>query len=195
MKRLIGVVAALLLLAGCTSSHSVTSGAEGGSFVFVSPGGKTEFPYAIAGRKPVGNFTGSSVTDEGTTLQLSQFPDTVLVLNFWGSWCGPCRAEAADLNVAEQISKEQNRGVQFLGINVQDERQSAADFMAGKQVSFPSIYDPTMRTLQSVQGYPTSAIPSTIVLDRQHRVAHIFLGAIDAQQLDQVVAAVAAEPR
>ena len=60
-------------------------------------------------------------------------------------------------------------------------------------MSFPSIFDPSMRTLLSVQGFPTSSIPSTIVLDRQHRVAHIFLGAVTAQQLDPVVAAVAAE--
>ena len=113
------------------------------------------------------------------------------MLNFWGSWCGPCREEAADLNVAAELSAD--RGVQFLGVNVRDSRDGAADFMAGKQVSFPSIFDPSMRTLLSVQGFPTSSIPSTIVLDRQHRVAHIFLGAVSAQQLDQVVAAVAAE--
>ncbi len=180
---------ALLTVAGC-SSNAITDGISG-SFVFVSPGGKTEFSYPEADRRTIGDFTGSSVTDETATLALSQFPDTVLVLNFWGSWCGPCREEADDLEVASELSVD--RGVQFLGVNVRDTRQAAADFMTGKGVSFPSIFDPTMRTLLSVQGFPTSSIPSTIILDRQHRVAHIFLGAVTAQQLDEVVASIAAE--
>ena len=191
MRRLVvAVLVGLTLLTGCTS-NSVSDGFEGGSFVFVSPGGKSEFTYPAAERQTIGNFTGSSVVDENVTLSLDTYPDLVMVLNFWGSWCAPCRAEAPDLNVAAELSAE--RGVQFLGINVQDTRQGAADFMAGKQVSFPSIFDPTMRTILSMQGYPTGSIPSTIVLDRQHRVAHIFLGAVGAQQLDAVLAAVAAE--
>lgn len=182
------VVGLTVFAAGCTSN---ARGFEGSSFIFVSPGAKTEFSYPPAERQTVGDFTGSSVTDEADTIALSDYPDTVLVLNFWGSWCGPCRAEADDLNVAAELSAD--RGVQFLGINVQDSRQSAADFMAGKEVVFPSIFDPTMRTMLSLQGYPTTGIPSTIVLDRRHRVAHIFLRPVEAQELDEVVAAVAAE--
>jgi peroxiredoxin len=191
MKRhVLAAICGLLVLTGCTS-NAQTGGIEGGSFVFVSPGGKAEFSYPASERQTIGDFTGPSVTDANTTIKLSNYPDTVMVLNFWGSWCAPCRAEAQDLNVAAELSVD--REVQFLGINVQDTRQSAADFMTGKQVSFPSIFDPTMRTILSMQGYPTTGIPSTIVLDRDHRVAHIFIGRVDAQQLDQVVAGVAVE--
>jgi peroxiredoxin len=179
-----------LVLTGCTS-NSVSSGIAGDTFVFVSPGGKTEFHYPAAERKSVGNFTGSSVSDEKSNLALTDFPQTVLVLNFWGSWCGPCREEADDLNVAAELTKSD--GVQFLGVNVKDQRSAAADFQAAHEVQFPSIFDPSMRTLLSLQGFPTSAIPSTIVLDRQHRVASIFLGAVTAQQLTDAVTAVADE--
>ena len=98
------------------------------------------------------------------------------MLNFWGSWCGPCRAEAPDLEEAATALAPQ--GVQFLGVNVKDTREAGADFLASKQVSYPSIYDPSMRTLLSIAGFPTGSIPSTIVIDRQGRVAHIWLGQI-----------------
>ncbi len=186
MRRIaLFAICGLLVLAGCTSN------AQTGSFIFVSPGGKTEFSYPASGRQTIGDFTGSSVTDESATIKLSDYPNTVMVLNFWGSWCAPCRAEAADLNVVAELSAD--RKVQFLGIDVQDTRQAAADFITGKQVSYPSIFDPTMRTILSMQGFPTTGLPSTIVLDREHRVAHIWLGRVGAQALDEVVAAVAAE--
>jgi thiol-disulfide isomerase/thioredoxin len=190
LRALLVLAVVAALLAGCTS-NSVTDGSEGGSFVFVSPGGKTEFAYPVAERKTIGDFTGTSVSDEQATIKLSDYPGSVLVLNVWGSWCAPCVAEVPDLIVVSQLSAP--KGVQFLGINVKDSRQAAADFIAGRQVPFPSIFDPTMRTLLSVRGFPTSGIPSTFVLDREHRVAHIFLGAIGVQKLDAVVAAVAAE--
>ena len=84
--------------------------------------------------------------------------------------------------------------MQFLGINVKDTKSAGADFLASKQVSYPSIYDPSMRTLLAIKGYPASGIPSTIVLDRQGRVAHIWLEAIDdPQEMIDVVGAIAAE--
>lgn len=194
MKRRFAFLLSLLLLtaAGCTS-NAQTGGIEGGSFVFVSPGGKAEFSYPADSRQTIGDFTGSSVTDPNTTIKLSDYGGKAMVLNVWGSWCGPCQGEAADLNVAAELSKD--RPVQFLGINVKDDnRQPAADFIAGLGVVFPSIYDPTMRTLLSMRGFPTTTIPATIVLDRQHRVAHIYLRVVRAQELDQVVTALVAEP-
>ena len=68
--------------------------------------------------------------------------------------------------------------MQFLGVNVKDTKEAGADFVTSKQVSYPSIYDPSMRTLLSIRGFPTTAIPSTIVIDRQGRVAHIWLDRI-----------------
>ena len=186
--RLSAVLAAVVLIAGC----STTAGdLPAGQFSFVSPGGKTDFGYPAGERGVIGNFTGPSLMDASKTISLTDFPATVVVLNFWGSWCGPCIAEAPGLNVAAELSAD--RGVQFLGINVRDERQAGADFVRAKQVRYPSIFDPSMRTILSLQGFPTTAIPSTIVLDRDHRVAHIFLGAVTAEQLDTVVAAIAAE--
>jgi peroxiredoxin len=87
-------------------------------------------------------------------------------------------------------------GVTLLGIDVRDNnREAAQDFVKDRKVTFPSIYDPAMRTMIAFGGkYPTSVIPSTLVLDRQHRVAAVFLRELLAADLQPVVQRVAAEP-
>lgn len=181
---------ALLLLTGCSTGNDAA--VYGGSFTFVSPGGKIEFSYPPADRGTVGDLSGPNLTGDGT-IALSQYKSSVVVLNFWGSWCAPCRSEAEGLNAA--ASQLADKGVQFLGVDVQDSRQAGADFHASKEVPYPSIFDPTMRTLLSLRGFPTSSMPVTIVLDRQHRVAHIWLTEVNMQQVLTVVSAIAAEGR
>ncbi len=163
---------ALLALAGCTSGKDA-SAPQGGGFGLVTPGGKTEFDYPEADRKPLGEIAGPAVTGD-RRISLADYPDTVIVLNFWGAWCAPCRAEAPNLATASRDLRA--KGVQFVGINVKEaSRSDAADFEAVRKIPYPSIFDQQMRTLLSIRGYPVSSIPSTIVLDRQRRVAHIWL--------------------
>ncbi len=85
--------------------------------------------------------------------------------------------------------------MQFLGINVRDpQKDKAQDFVVDNNVTYPSIYDPSMRTLIALGGnYPTSVIPSTLVLDRQHRVAAVFMRALLTEDLLPVVERIAAE--
>ena len=181
--------AAVLLLAACSTGNDAA--VYGGSFTFVSPGGQTEFSYPASDRGTVTNLSGENLAGEGT-VSLSDYAGKVVVLNFWGSWCTPCRAEAPALE--EAATALAPAGVQFLGINVKDTKSAGADFLASKQVGYPSIYDPSMRTLLAIRGYPASGIPSTIVLDRQGRVAHIWLEAIDdPKEMIDVVGAIAAE--
>ena len=116
------------------------------------------------------------------------------MINVWGQWCGPCRAEISQL---QQVYEEtRDKDVAFLGIDVRDNnRDAAVDFVTDRKVTFPSIYDPAMRTMIAFGGkYPTTVIPSTVVLDREHRVAAVFLRELLAEDLRPVVERLAAEP-
>lgn len=192
-SRLIPLVVAALLaasgLAGCTATGNA-SAPQGGQFELVTPGGKTEFSYPIAERRSLGEIAGPSTT--GARVSINDFPDTVVVLNFWYAGCAPCREESPFLVTAANDLKP--KGVQFLGINVQDDIDTAADFDAARGVPYPSILDPRKQTMLSIAGFPVNAVPSTIVLDRRHRVAHLWIGKIAGPaDLVAVVAGVAAE--
>ncbi|NEW53777.1 TlpA family protein disulfide reductase [Nocardia cyriacigeorgica] len=179
-------------LAGCATGDDAV--ASGGTFEFVSPGGKTEIFYdPPSSRGTLGELSGPDLMNEGSDIALSDFAGQVVVINLWGQWCGPCRAEAPAL---EQVyEKTKDSGVAFLGINVRDaQRDKAQDFVVDNKVGYPSIYDPSMRTLLALGGnFPTSVIPTTLVLDRQHRVAAVFLRALLAEDLQPVVESIARE--
>ncbi|HXV93906.1 MAG TPA: TlpA disulfide reductase family protein, partial [Pseudonocardia sp.] len=87
-----------------------------------------------------------------------------------------------------------DEGVTVLGLAVRDDRQAAADFLRDRGITFDSIFDFPGRTLAALRGYPRNAVPSTIVLDREHRVAAVFLTQIRVPELIPVVERVAAEP-
>lgn len=180
-------------VAGCNTGSDAV--ATGGTFDFVSPGGKTVIFYdPPQSRGTVGALSGPDLMVDGKTTAVSDYPGKVVVLNLWGQWCGPCRAEAPQLE--KVFAATRDSGVQFIGIDVRDpQKQAARDFVIDFKVSYPSIWDPEMRTVIALGGhYPTSVIPSTLVLDRKHRVAAVFLQALLAQDLQPVVERVAAEP-
>jgi len=192
-RLLIVLMSAAAVLAGCSTGDDAV--AQGGTFEFVAPGGKTDIFYdPPSSRGTPGPLSGPELTDLSRTIGLTDFPGQVVVINVWGQWCGPCRAEISQLQKVYDATR--NLGVAFLGIDVRDnEAQSAKDFIVDRKVTFPSIYDPSMRTMIAFGGkYPTTVIPSTVVLDREHRVAAVFLRELLAEDLLPVVQRLAAEP-
>ncbi|HEY0637466.1 MAG TPA: TlpA disulfide reductase family protein [Pseudonocardiaceae bacterium] len=190
MRALLLVAALLLTTAGCATGNDAV--AVGGTFEFVSPGGQTRIFYdPPQDRGTVTGLKGDDLRAEGTTIGLDDYRGQVVVLNLWGSWCGPCRSEADDLQRVADAMKDQ--GVTVLGVNVKDGRQAALDFMNDRSLTWPSIHDFPGRSLLALKGYPRNTVPSTIVLDRQHRVAAIFLTELLDADLLPVVERVAAE--
>jgi thiol-disulfide isomerase/thioredoxin len=194
MRRLAFVAAAVAgLLVGCSTGDDAV--AQGGTFEFVAPGGKTDILYDPPDhRGRPGPVSGPELMDPARTVSVDDFAGKVVVINVWGQWCGPCRAEVTQLQ--QVYSATRADGVALLGIDVRDNtREAAQDFIKDRKVTFPSIYDPAMRTMIAFGGkYPTSVIPSTLVLDRRHRVAAVFLRELLAEDLQPVVQRVAAEP-
>ena len=183
---------AAALATGCSTGDDAV--AQGGTFEFVAPGGKTDILYdPPAARGVPGPLSGPDLMDPSRTISLDDFGGQVVVINVWGQWCGPCRAEVAELQKA--YDETRGDGVAFLGIDVRDNDIDAPrDFVTDRKVSYPSIYDPAMRTMIAFGGkYPTTVIPSTVVLDREHRVAAVFLRELLAEDLLPVVARLAAE--
>jgi thiol-disulfide isomerase/thioredoxin len=188
MTRLLALALVALVLAGCSSTKEAV--ATGGDFQFVAPGGQTTILYdPPESRGTVRGISGDSLLHEGTTVGLDGYAGKVVIVNIWGSWCGPCREEMPGL----QFVQEQT-GAAVLGIDVRDNRQAAADFVRDRGVTFDSIFDPPGRVLARLSGYPRNTVPSTLVLDQQHRVAAVFLTAVRVPELMPLVQRLQAEP-
>ena len=195
-RALVAAVLAAVLISGPVSACSTGDDAvaQGGTFSFVAPGGKTDITYdPPSSRGTPGPLSGPDLSDTSKTLSLDDFTGKVVVINIWGQWCGPCRAEMLQLQKVYEATRDE--GVAFLGINVRDNDIDAPrDFIADRGITFPSIYDPAMRTMIAFGGkYPTTVIPSTLVLDRRHRVAAVFLRELIASDLLPVVQRLAPE--
>lgn len=125
-------------------------------------------------------------TVAGDTLSLSDLRQHVVVLNVWGSWCGPCRAEAPSL---ARISKETKpRGVRFVGIDVRDDPTAALAFERQYDITYPSFDDQSGRVLAQFTGIiPVNAVPSTLVADRNGVIRARVVGPVDAATLRDLI--------
>ncbi|MDU1461548.1 MAG: TlpA disulfide reductase family protein [Corynebacterium sp.] len=192
-RRTVGAVLAAaaiaLPLAGCSqdADKAQNAVATGGNFEFITPGGEKVINYEESERKPLRTFSGEDVRDRDKTISLEDYDGEIVVLNSWGQWCAPCRAEADDLQEIHSELQKRKIGT-VLGINVRDYNpQVSNDFLKDNGLTYPSIYDPPFKTAAALGGVPTSVVPTTIVLDKQHRPATVFLRSITAQDVMDVV--------
>jgi len=169
----------LLLLSACSSSEG-TSGNTG----YITGRGVIT-TLAAADREKPGEVSGTTLA--GEEVSLSDYLGKIVVVNVWGAWCPPCRAEAPDLvAAAEQLPDDE---VVFLGINTRDlDKAQAQAFVRTYDVPYPSIYDQSGRTLLAFHETLTpNAIPSTVVIDEQGRVAASVLGEVSKETLLDLV--------
>lgn len=177
-----------LVACGSDRTAGTDAVAVGGTFQFHSPDGKMEIFYDEADRQQLPNIGGDSLMNEGTEIQLSDFENQVVVLNAWGQWCAPCRSESDDLQVIHEelqaAGNGETPGGTVLGVNVRDySREIAQDFVTDNGLDYPSIYDPPFMTAAQLGGVPASVIPTTIVLDKQHRPAAVFLREVTSKDI------------
>ncbi|MEV1107758.1 TlpA disulfide reductase family protein [Micromonospora sp. NPDC049751] len=176
-----GLLAAVatVALAGCTASkgQEKTCSTTSDGIIECAPDQRSA-PPKLAGELLTGG-----------TYDVSEARGQVVVVNFWGSWCPPCRAEADDLEAVYQATK--GSGVSFLGVNVQDSRDKAKAFEQGR-VTYPSLFDPPSKLALSLD-IPPNTVPATVVLDREGRVAVVIRAAVTQEGLRPVVDRIAAE--
>ncbi|MEU4238948.1 TlpA disulfide reductase family protein [Actinoplanes sp. NPDC026619] len=165
------------VLAGCGGENWAKKCTTIGTVVECTP----------AQRPQVKDVTGDLL--DGGKYDVAQDRGKVVVVNFWGSWCAPCRAEADDLERTYQATKA--KGVSFIGVNSRDDKDSAKAFERGR-VTYPSIYDFEGKVALKFDVTQTST-PATLILDRQGRIAVAMRAATTYDQLQPLVEKIAAE--
>ncbi|CCK28291.1 redoxin [Streptomyces davaonensis JCM 4913] len=185
---LAGAVVTTLLLSACTSGGK--SGGSGGTGFVMGEDGIATVKKAERDTAP--ELSGATV--DGKQLDVSAYDGKVVVLNVWGSWCAPCRAEAPGFEKVSQDLKAD--GVQFVGINTRDtSTKNALAFEEEQGVTYPSLYDPTGKLMLRFEKGTLNpqAIPSTLVLDRDGKIAARSLAPLSEEKLRKMIAPVLAE--
>jgi thiol-disulfide isomerase/thioredoxin len=184
MRRISAVLLGTVLLAGCTTGDGAVDVANGGEFRFVqaTPSGEV-IPESERASAP--EFSGT-LLETGGEWESSKLVGQVAVLNFWGSWCAPCRVETPEFS--EVAAEHSDAGVQFVGINVKEpSEQFALAFIDRFDIAFPSLYDPRGEVALAFRDYPANAVPSTIMLDTEGRVAAVYTGEVAQEDLRGVL--------
>ncbi|MGW1026685.1 TlpA family protein disulfide reductase [Streptomyces sp. NPDC002577] len=187
------LLTAVAAVAALTLSACGSGGTQGGS-------GNTNFVTGTDGIATVkkGERTAAPKLDgktlEGAELDVADYKGKIVVLNVWGSWCPPCRAEAPGfVKVAKDTAAQ---GVQFIGINTRDTSTGPAkEFEKNYGVTYPSLYDPTGKLmLRFPKGaLNPQAIPSTVVIDREGKIAARSLSPLSEEKLRSMLKPLIAE--
>jgi len=124
-------------------------------------------------------------TLSGAQLSTRQWDGKVIVVNFWGSWCAPCRKEAPALRRVSAGSYAE--GVRFVGVDIRDNPAAALSFEKKYGINSPSFNDPDSRLSLKFGALSPQATPSTYVIDRKGRIAAVFYGATTYDELHSAV--------
>lgn len=193
----IGVSRRALLAAATTAIATGLLGCSAREVDQTTPGQRYEFTGATPAatvldeetRAPAPAFGGELL--DGSPFESSSLAGSVAVINFWGSWCAPCRVETPEYQAVH--TDVADRGVRFLGVDVKDQGQLATAFFDSVGATYPSLFDPRGEVALAFRGFPANVVPSTILLDRQHRVAAVYTGAVRGEDLRAAIDLLLAE--
>lgn len=180
-------LAALFASTGCSGTNAVSQTVSGS--LGYGAGDQATTWVTASHRAQVSGVTGKLL--DGTPFDLSQWKGHVVVVNFWGSWCGPCTGEAKYLEaVYRNFAKD---GVEFLGVDIRENPAQALSFVRSHHITYPNLSDESNLVALHFRGMPPNATPTTIVLDRDGRIAARHSGAILYTQLSDLVSRALAE--
>ncbi len=187
--RLCAVLLALAVagaLAACTGKNAVDQG--GGDFRYVSstPSGKVIAP---AKRKQAGDFSLPALSGS-TKISLAALKGKVVLLNYWAAWCSPCVGEAPQLDLVYRQYKA--KGVVIVGIDTKDVRQNAQAFVKDNQLTYPMAYDSTGQSALQLGRVPTVALPTSVLIDKNGKVAAVYTARLFPTDLTPVLTQLAA---
>lgn len=190
-RRRGSAVAALVVGVGLAASACVgtnaTSSQPGGRGYLTAAANITVVAPSARSLAPA--VTGTTLT--GRPFALTAYRGSVVVLNFWASWCPPCRDEAPGLQgISVDLAP---LGVRVVGVNERDSQADALAFLAVHHLTYPSVADEDGGVLLSFDALPPTDLPSTLVIDRHGRIAARAIGEVTYSQLAPVVRAIAAE--
>lgn len=179
----------MLALTACTGGAAVTERPDTPQLQTIDVGADGLLP--VADRMPAPVLRGETL--DGSALDLAEYRGRVVVLNFWASWCAPCRAEAGNLvAVAEQTEAD---GVSFVGVNIKDDANAARAFERKQEVPYPSLHDQPGVSLTRFRAVVPQVPPTTLLVDREGRIAGRFIGGVTETELLGPVQVLAAEKR
>ncbi len=175
-KRRILAVATLpvaILLTACSGGKNAVDQSANTGFRYVKANSSGSV-IAVADRKQAGPVAGDLLA--GGNYALSQDKGKIVVLNFFASWCAPCQQETPQFDSVYRDRKAD--GVQFVGLDVKDPSKSASEsWLQNKQITFPVVYDEPAKTALQLGDLPIAGLPDTVVIDKQGRVAAVYVGA------------------
>lgn len=183
MRRALAAAVAVLLLVACSPTESGEGPDDGTAGFTIGDGTVTILEPAQRPKAPT--LEGPSLMKDDERISTDDFAGKVVVVNVWGSWCAPCRHEAPEL---VEAYKRVGDGVEFLGLNTRDLTTAPAQaFVRSSGITYPNIFDPDGTLLLGFGQLPPKAIPSTIVIDADGRVAARVIGEVDANTLVALV--------
>ena len=127
------------------------------------------------------NFTSESLS--GGKASLTDYTGDVIVVNFWATWCPPCKAEMPGINAFYE--RHQAEGLVVLAVNVRESEALVRPFIEANQFTFPVLLDPAGTV---VNQYQVRSYPTTVIIDRDGIVRHVQVGLISEDELELIVA-------
>lgn len=183
------ILAAVLAMTTLTACSDESSGGPCAGTYRFETASKPGRVFAAGDRERACAFTGTFL--DGTHYRLGQDTGKVIVVNFWASWCAPCKVETPQFDLLHR--ELMDRDITFVGVDYRDVKDKAREFVDTHDISFPSLFDPLGELPIKLGNIATPGPPFTVLIDKKQRVAAVYLGIQSPKDLEPALDTLAAE--